>query len=482
MIHLIIFVFYLLFLFGFGSLVLNYSSLLKSPRLSKLNTWITFSLCLGLCTNLLFSHLLAFILQSFSMSCRIISLILILIGAYWWIFFSKKFFQKINFTVGDIYVTLLATCIAIICAIRGHTTDSDNSHIPWSACISLNNIYPPRLPIDPITDMSFYHYGTDLYVSTLNIVTGAAPWDAISMQVFIGVLLVFLGIHALFSSFTDSRKINIFSTLIVFFYTSETSIFFFLKHINEIKINNLINFIKQWQEVSLVSAADIPYYSSLISQNMSLSPLLLIFIMLFFSRHDDTKISKIIYYSCITVFSYSAYSSYPSWWFTSLAGILLFQLLNCLRSGNWMSIFFGLMSFSLAKFFAFDGNAGELNGVKALILRPRLFWEHYAMPFMGYFDFSKENSIKVLPDFVSGKIVLDIPLYHWLSFVNWGSLLLISCFCILVFSKKIFSNNSLLFFITSIPGIVFPFLFDYILRPSEVCQSPRISNNLITCF
>ncbi len=468
MIHLALFGLYLISLIGFGAFVLNFSSLLKNERLSKFNSWIVFSLCFGLCANLLCSHLLGYILQSFSLACKSVTVILFLIGTYWWIFFSKENFQKLRITSSEIFVTLIATALAISCGLRGNSTDSDNTHIPWSSCIALNDIYPPRLPIDPSTDLSFYHFGTDLFVSSINIITGADPWNAISMQVFIGVLLVFLAIYSLFCSFIDSKKINLISTLVVFFYTCETSIIFFFEHFQEIKIGNLISFIKQWQEVSLVSATDIPYFSTLISQNMSLAPLILVFIIIFFQKQNDTKISKLIHYTCIMLFSYSSYSCYPAWWYTSLAAIIFFKLIYSLRTGLWLNSFLVSMSFILAKFWAFDGNAGDLNGVKALFFRPKLYWEHYSMGFMKYFDFSKESSIRILPDFVSGKIVFDVPLFNWLSFINWGSLLIIACLIIIVYPKKIWQNNSWFFFITSIPGLVFPFLFDYILRPSEV--------------
>jgi hypothetical protein len=201
---------------------------------------------------------------------------------------------------------------------------------------------------------------------------------------------------------------------------------------------------------------------------MALAPLLIVFLMAFLLINKSIK-PNFFFYLAVAVLSYSAYSCYPAWWYPSLAAFLGFFVIDVFRSKQFKSSLAFLAVFALVKFLSFDGDAAALNGVKAMVLKPSLYWEHYAMNFLGYFDLSKESHlILTLPDYVSGKIVYNVHLFTWLTFINWGLLLIIATILLVCNIKNIFTNKTWIFYLTALPGLAFPFLFDYILRPSEV--------------
>ncbi|MCE2928387.1 MAG: hypothetical protein LW817_02005, partial [Candidatus Caenarcaniphilales bacterium] len=457
MLSLLLLVLYLFVAFLFGAWGLKSTGIYQNPKLSGLPSRIVINLCFALSLNLLFAHLLAFPLQNFALAAQITSILITALAIFYLLTSFKEDSANFSFSKTDFVILILAFLIALSAGIRGHLTDSDNTHIPWSHSLVMNHKYPPRLPIDPSVDLGFYHYGTDLYIGSISSITGAMPWDSISMQVAVGCFLAFLSFFVIFNYFFESKLSPLFATLFIFFFTSETSICFFYKYFGQIIQTPFPDLMKVWQDASLVSSVHMPYFAVLVSQNMALAPLLIVFLMAFLLINKSIK-PNFFFYLAVAVLSYSAYSCYPAWWYPGLAAFLGFFVIDVFRSKQFKSSLAFLAVFALVKFLSFDGDAAALNGVKAMVFKPSLYWEHYAMNFLGYFDLSKESHlILTLPDYVSGKIVYNVHLFTWLTFINWGLLLIIATILLVCNIKNIFTNKTWIFYLTALPGLAFPF-------------------------
>lgn len=468
--YILFFVFFLSILYYYSDFVLSYTNLAKN-FFSKLSQRIALNLIFGLSSLLLFSHLLAFLIHDFQLSSRIIFGIFTSILIY--CLYKNKKINKVTIDKSELLIIALAIIVALSCASREHFGDSAHTHIAWAGSLITNKIYPPVLPINPNLSLNSHSYGTDLFIGILISITGALPWDAIGLHVFESTLLIFLSLFTLLSYFAKSNLQNLFMTLFVFFYRSETSLIFFYKYLH--KILPLGAWLKAWQEASLTSTFDLAYFPVISSENLSLAALILI-LYLFFQNSEKLDLRQLV---VILFLSFSSYFCCSIWWYLLVGAFLLYYLIASIqgRFKLWQSLI--PISFGLGKFLTFNGDASSINGISSLIFKPSLFWEHYNLGFLNYFNFLQEKSkIQILQDYVSGQNAFNVHLFSWISFINVALLLMLAS---LIFFTKA-QNKTKLFYYAAFPGFIFPFLFDYILRPSELYKFSSFSKLMLLIF
>lgn len=459
---------------------------------AKMTSRIAAALPFGLAFHLFTAHILAlFLTHSYRIAaCLSIGLMLLII-----IIAEFKQYYSLNNLGTDLlsfskskeaWVLVLGLLIVVSCGIRGHLTDSDNTHIPWMAGIVLNNDYPPLLPVNPDYNLSFYHYGIDLLNSSIFSITQALPWDAISMQVSIGAFSVFLAIYATYNYFFKSFTVTLLASLFTTFFTSIMGLEFVYKFGSKIFELGLKNFFYYWQQASLPAIGHIPYDLVLISQDMGIAPLLIVLLFLLILKdQEDYRFNFLKIGLPLILLSFMAYFCYEAYWYVSFAGLgLLFTLellvtvarsefkLNPARA-KLLNFFWFMACFSVAKFLTFRSGFSSFDNINALVIQPSLYWDHFAMQFLNFFPAPMDNhTILPVRDYVSGKIILNVYLWSMVTFRNWGFLtivvILISTYKLL---KKQF-DNSFIFVFAGAAGLFVPFIVDYVVKPSETYRFP----------
>lgn len=486
-----LFVVYLAILLILGDILISRSFVtLNYP--AKISSRIAASLPFGLAFHLFTAHILAlFITHSYRIAaCLSIGLMLLII-----IIAEFKQYYSLNNLVQDllsfskskeVWVIVLGLLIAVSCGIRGHLTDSDNTHIPWMAGIVLNNDYPPLLPVNPEYNLSFYHYGIDLLNSSIFSITGALPWDAISMQVGIGAFSVFLIIYAIYDYFFKSFVVTLLATLFTTLFTSIMGLEFIYKFASKISEWGLKGFFYYWQQASLPAIGHIPYNLVLISQDMGTAPLLVILLFLLILKDQvDYKFDFFKIGLPVLLLSFLTYFCYEAYWYVSFAGLgLLFtiEVLTSLIRNQFSSIqvrqkllnvFFFMACYSIAKFLTFRSGFSSFDNINALVIHPTLYWDHFAMQFLNFFPAPMDNhTVLGVRDYVSGKMILNVYWWSMISFRNWGFLTII---VILLSIYKLFKkqfDNSFIFVFAGVAGLFVPFIVDYVVKPSETYRFP----------
>lgn len=479
---------YTLAMFFLGDFVLSLTQSLKRDRI---HYKIATSLPLGFAINIFIAHCLAFITHSYKQA-SILTLSFV-ICALIYLIFSKKYspIKDVNFKKSDLLIIITALLIAISCGIRGNLTDSDNTHIAWDATLVNNNIYPPLLPPNKEIPLTFYHFGIDLSVSSIISNTGAEPWNAISIQVGIGTFMVFMALFVILETFIHQFPLNFICTLFSFFYTSILGIEFFYKYFKVIHTVPLLLFFKHWQNASLPAIGHLPYYAVLISQNLSMCCMFVLIILAL--RLDFTKQFTAPVFIPFLFCSFLSNFSYPGFWYPTIAGFALyffFWNLNILiqegaavfKSPIFRNSLMILFCFAIGKYLSGSGSY-DFSGVKAFVFAPSMYWDHFAMQFLSYFDTKMDGiSIKPVTDFVSGKTIPNVHLFTLTTFRNFGFLTIIATIITIYKVIKKDFDKSLLFYAIAILGLLVPFLFDFIIKPTETYRFPGWSNILLLIF
>lgn len=485
---------FLLLHFVFGESIL-YPYLAPYRQKLDLPQRLAIGLTLGLAFHLVLAHSFAFILQSYSKSSILACLIALAFVVY--SFISKRYqFSLAYISRNGVLVTLLALIIAVVCGIRGHLTDSDNTHIAWMSCIAQNDFYPPALTVNIDYSLSFYHYGIDLLGSSMIAITKAMAWDAISFQVGIGTFLVFLGLFTIVSHFLNGLLVTLGSTLFIFFYTSITALEYFYRYIGSGTFKTFGEFMRGWQNASLPAVGHFPYNAVLVSQNMSFAALSVIAIIIFRTIGRPLR-ENIPAYIAILPLSFLSYFCYPSYWYPTIAGLGLFALsmcilkinkghlkINALFSSSYsLNFAILLVIFLIGKFFSFKGGV-SFEGINALEFRPSMWWESFYMQFYSYFGFNPnmDSSVNMVRDYVSGKAIPQVHMFSIHTFRNFGFItIMASIFAAMhVYHHKF--NNLMYFFLMGLPGLPLPFLFHFILKPSEMYRFPAYSKMVFLIF
>jgi len=458
------------------------------------------SLTTGLALHIFTAHILALLTHSYKLSAWLslaLALILYLVAQVKKYYSLKELWEGflVSIQSKEIWIIVLALIIAINAGIRGHLTDSDNTHIPWMAGIVLNNVYPPLLPVNQEYSLGFYHYGIDLLCASIFTIAQAMPWDALSMQVGIGAFLVVLSIYALYNYFFNSIKISVLACLFTTFFTAITAVEFVYKFGSKLPELGIINFLYYWQQASLTAIGHIPYCLVLVSQDMGIAPLLLILLVLFCILSESksyTWKNWIIISLPILLLAFIAYFCYDAYWYVTVAGLGLYLAFSCLRlagkapqecKNRILNLFIFLSIVSIAKYLTFKHGFTSFDGVEALLIQPSLYWDHFLMQFLNFFPVNPNDpGIKTVTDFVSGKEVLNVHLFTMITFRNFGFLVLVS---LLIIAYKLFKkkfDNSFIFACIALPGLVVPFVVEFVLKPTETYRFPAWSAIMLLFF
>lgn len=428
---------------------------------------VALNCALGLGLHISSSHLLSFITHSFNISSKI-TFGLILLASVYHLIRHKTNTIEFSLNKCEIWAFALALLFAAFGGIRGHLTDSDNTHIAWISSIVNNNVYPPVLPVNPDYSLNFYHYGVDLTGAAISSITGLMPWDTLSVQVGIGTFLVFLALFSTFNFFWRKPFNSLLATLIVFFYTSTISLEFILKYFPQIINSAQASWpaiLNAWQNASLPAIGHIPYFSVLVSQNPAIVALLMIFLISFIGEGFEFKNKKFLYCGIIFL-SFLAYFYYPAYWYPSLVGLFVFGALKANYRLHYLCV---LVSMVLGKLITFQFSSTEFEGgIKALLWKPSLYWDHFNMNYLYYFDFKPDGFwAKPITDYVSGKTIFSMHMFSLDSFRNFGFILICALLLLVYLSQKKKLDNSVLYLLAGLPAIPVPFLFKFVLKPSE---------------
>lgn len=445
---------------------------------------------IGLGAHLAAAHILAYLIHSYRFS-SIISFGLIFLFLLFTVFVRKVSFKQIliSFDRKNLLLTIGTLIISIWCGIRGHLTDSDNTHIAWMNTVVSNNIYPPYIPVEKGYSLTFYHYGIDLIGASIRSITGLMSWDAISFQVAIGTFLVISSIFCFNTLFIKKFTNQILATLVICFCTSVTSIEFFYKYISKLSQIGIYDFLHHWQNAGLTSVCDVPYYMVLISQSMGLSSVLVMFILIFIAEKNSYKNNYLIYTSIVLV-SFVGYFCYSAFWYPSFIGLLMFFAIRFIFSfkeqkqvNSLINLFLIVLSFFLGKTLTLQFSSTSFSGVQALVFEPSLYWDHYAMNFLGYFDFKVDGNLaKPAVDYNSGKTVYQIYLFSWTTMRNFGYFFIAAVSLLIYKSIKKSLNFSTVLFLSSIPAIAVAFVFRFVPKYTEMYRFPSFGTVCLLMF
>lgn len=485
MLSIVLFIIFLLVLTLFGE-TLSKKILIGFDKPLSFYERMPIDFLLGLSMHLTFAHLIAFLTSSYRVSA-IISFVLML-GYLLYMVYSKKFALKEFFQNSSqaSYLIFVGTLIiSIWCAVRGHLTDSDNTHIAWMSSIVRNNFYPPNIPVDKDYSLTFYHYGIDLICSSINSITGLMPWDAISFQVGIGAFMVISSIFCFTKLFISQLSNRIFATLIICFFSSPIAIEFFYKYITKLSEIGFSAFLHHWQNAGLSSVANIPYYLVLISQSMGLAPIIIILFLVFIAEKNNYKANSYIYFS-LSLLSFIVYFAYSSFWYPTFVGLILYFAISNIKSFNFKKLInpsLILLSIFLGKFLTLQLGSTNISDVNAIVIQPSLYWDHYAMNFLGYFDFKVDNNfIKPITDFNSGKTVFAVHLFSLTTMRNFGFIFLLA-FALWIYQlyRKSLGFLSVLF-LSAIPALIVPFILRYVPKYTEMYRFPSFGTVILVIF
>jgi hypothetical protein len=451
--------------------------LLNSNRSFSFYERLPMDFLFGLAAHIAIAHFVAFISSSYKLSSLIS---FALIAAYLlYLILAKKFNPKEFFIEADKTTWILSVgtlLISIICGIRGHLTDSDNTHIAWMSSIVRNNFYPPSIPVEKDYFLTFYHYGIDLIGSSIYSITGLMPWDTISFQVGIGAFLVISSVFCFSGLFLNKVSNRLIATFVICFFTCTTAIEFFYKYLPQIsQMGGIYEFLHHWQNAALPAVGNIPYFLVLVSQSMGLSAILIILVFVYISQNNSYKQNYLIY-SAVALLSFIAYFCYAAFWYPTiigLAGYLFLKNISNFKLANFLNPVFILLSLFIGKLMTLQFSSTSFNGVEAMIVQPSLYWDHFAMNFLGYFDFNVDNNlIKPITDFVSGKTIFSVHLLAMTTMRNFGFVFIFAT--LIAIYKLVMKQKDYLFvlYLSAIPALVVPFVVRFVLKPTETYRFP----------
>ncbi len=485
MLSIFLFISYILVLTFFGE-TLSKKALRSFDQALSFYERMPINFLLGLGVHIISAHFIAFISSSYRVGARIS--IALMIGYLIYMLYNKKlivkeFFENSNRASYLLFISTLI--ISISCAIRGHLTDSDNTHIAWMSSVVRNNFYPPNIPVDKSCSLTFYHYGIDLICSSINSVTGLMPWDAISFQVGIGAFLVISSVFCFTKLFLNRLNSRVFATFIICFFTSTVALEFFYKYITKISQIGLYQFLHHWQNAGLTSVVDIPYYLVLISQSMGLAPILVILFLVFIAEKNNYKANYYIY-PCLSILSFIAYFAYSAFWYPTFIGLGLYFFLANIKSfklNNLINPALILLSVFIGKLLTLQFSSTNISDVNTMVVQPSLYWDHYAMNFLSYFDFNIDNNfIKPITDYNSGKTVFAVHLFSLTTMRNFGFIFL-AAFGLLIYQLYKKSLGFLLvLFLSALPALTVPFILRFVPKYTEMYRFPAFGTNMLVIF
>ncbi len=453
-----------------------------NPSLS-LSAYLTKLFILVFASLLLLSHLLSFVTQSASLSIKI-ALVLILIAGF--LLRDKVKLPKFNWW--DLAVWAFALIVAILMASRDRFWGNpDNFHIPLTASIATNDIYPPILPSSFDVTMANYHYGTDLIGAMFVTLFKVDAINAQTLQVGFDVFLCILALSLLVESLMPSRLQAFLVTLAITFYTSINSLDFFVREITNITNVPIKQFLASWLMMSWTAVAHMTALLRLTCQNSVLFfAFVAITILIGTLKYKDKN-----YFIPLLLTGFGVYFTFPAYFYSLLAifaCLLIWELYQSsktkkLISESVLQSVYMILAFYIGKVLTFTGDFGNSNGLKGLVVAPSLEWINWGKAYIGYFyDQSYLQGLKAAVDHVHVGYHPIIPLFSSITFREFGFEALVALAIIAYQFYKKTLNYSLLLALSAFASMMVPLLVRFLPREIETIRFLHWSKLALVIF
>lgn len=473
----LIFIFWLLVCFSAALLITNKVATFKTSAVR----FFTLNLAIGLGSFILLAHLIAGVLQSYALATKITCFIFVILAilSILKIRSIKSFFSEIGGS--GVLPWLSAATLAILMYYRDQLfSSSDRIHIALIASVANNDIYPPLSSAGKNLSMSDYHFGTDLIGASIKTITGLISFDAISLQIALGVGFGFLAMYTLAEFYLKDKSLSVYASLIIFFYTSINSLEFFFREFPKLFQSNMILFLNSWLMASWTSISHNTSQMRLPSQNIAIGLVfvLITLILLYLESKDKSILYPILPVSFLLCFCY------PSFWYPLLSAC--FIVVCCDYVYHKMKVIQGvsLLGFIyIGKVLCFNHSTGVNDSISTFILKPSLEWVNWGKSYLSYF-YSPNYLMNLGKSYdpVTASYLLSIPLFSSISFRDFGfSAILASILFIRKFINKE-SNYFDLIYITACISLSVPFFIQFILRPVETTRFILVAKLLFVFY
>ncbi len=436
----------------------------------SLSAYLTKLFILIFSASLLLAHLLSFITQNPCLAIKL-SIGLVIIGC----FTLRNKVQLPKFNWWDLAVLIFALLIAYLMSARDSLWGNpDNFHIPFTASIALNNIYPPIFPSTFDITMSNYHYGTDFIGTIFIALFNADAVTAQTMQVGFDVFLCIMSLNLLVEFFVANRLQSFLISLAITFYTSINSLEFFAREFTHISNMPLKQFLSTWLMISWTSVAHLTALMRLTSQN-SVFFFAFTWIVLFIDNLENKR--KQLIPLCLVAFG--VYFAFPAFFYPIFAAMglaLIWELYKNrknkpLISPQVLNIFYMMLAAYIGKILTFTGSFTNANGVKSLIISPSLEWIHWGKAYINYFysPFYLQG-LKTSFDYVHPSYYPIAPFFSSITFREFGfeALLALAIIIYQIYKKKL--NYSSLLAFSAYISMTIPLLVKFLPREIETTR------------
>jgi hypothetical protein len=347
----------------------------------------------------------------------------------------------------------------------------DNFHIPFTASIALNNIYPPIFPSTFDMTMSNYHYGTDFIGAILMALLNIDGVTTQTIQVGFDVFLCILSLNLLVEFFVASRLQSFLITLVITFYTSINSLDFFARESTHISHMPIKQFLASWLMVSWTSVAHLTALLRLTSQN-SVFLFAFVWVILFIDGIENKRKNLIP----ISLAAFGVYFTFPAFFYPIITAMGLIWLLVIYRNkykvfcSDSLQIIYMLVSAYLGKILTFTHSLPN-SEVKSLIVSPSFEWVHWGKAYIHYFyNLSYLQGLKTTFDYVHPAYYPIIPLFSTITLREFGFEALLALIIIIyqIYKKKL--NYSCILAFSAYLSMMVPLLLKFLPREIETTR------------
>jgi hypothetical protein len=422
-------------------------------------------------------HVLAYIITSFSFALYLTLLLSLVFMGYG--FFKKKYF---HFSVTNLTQELFLIIFTLSFSISLFLKDSvftgswDSNLSAFTACLVQNDFYPPINPNNVDKLLSNYHYGTNLVEGIIQIVTQSQIWDAMSFQIAFCFFLSFISIFFLIYIFSNSFYITFCLSIFIVFFNSlniwELIFFQFDKFLTIIKTVDFLNLANTINYMSIKSAGlRMTYYGWSVG-------FAFFFQLICFLFMCSKKLTKGDYF-LIFIFSLMLYLTYPPMWYLLVGGL-------CIQKSSSLiaMIFFNkdeskikyqiyddalmILILVLGKYLTFISSMTHEDSINLLKFKPQLGTSLWNISY----PFIMEDKGYVLSLFTKFHSYEDMnflyaPLFSRILLREFGLVVIVA---VLFFSFRSFYkkfDRTSVFLFSGLLGCLFPFIFEFVLRPIE---------------
>lgn len=453
----------------------------------SLSAYLTKLLVLLFALYLFLSHLISFVTQSPALAIKL-ALPFIVITCF---FFRKKI-QLPAFSRWDLVILLFSLALATLMAIRDSLWGNpDNFHIPLTASIAMNDIYPPILPSTFDTAMTNYHYGTDLIGAMFVVLFGVDAITAQTLQVGFDVFLCILSLNLLVETFLVNRFQSCLVTVFIALYTSINGLDFFIREAENIFHVPIKQFLASWLLISWTSVAHMTALLRLTCQNSVLFFALLSITILV----STIKYKEKDYFIPLTLTGFAVYFTFPAYFYSMLTCfgfVLIWELYQSMKtktktktliSESVLTSFYMLLALYIGKVLTFTGDFGNSSGMKGLIVSPSLEWVHWGKAYLNYFySPSYLQGLKYAVDHVHAGYQPIIPFFSSITFREFGLEALLALIILVYQFNKKKLNYSIILALSAYSSMMLPLLVRFLPREIETIRFLHWSKFILVIF